>query len=242
MNRYDEKESHSIIGSKGIGIVFCVWFFGSIVAALFAGKAGQGGWVAFCLGQIFFVIGIMVVYKQIKEDAFEPIFFVFSIVGFFMMVCGFLWQTGADAMRDSVVNMVPFLLLGLFLVVGILIVISALIGKNRQSQCTVAVLGKCVEVKWTYRSSGDSGSMFYCPVYEYAYNGRFYTGCEEVYVAEDCVAEGEYREIFINPAKPEQIYEKGRGESANSILLGLGLVFIAMSSMLLSVCYHANFK
>ena len=154
MNRHNEKESQST-GSSLIGIVFCVWFFGSMAAALVAGYAGQAGWVAFCIGQFFFVIGIMVVYKQIKHDALEPIFFVFSIVGFFMMVCGFLWQTGADAMRDSVVNMVPFLLLGLFLVVGILIVISALIGKNRQSQCTVAVLGKCVEVKWTYRSSGD---------------------------------------------------------------------------------------
>lgn len=242
MNRYDEKESHSIIGSKGIGIVFCVWFFGSIVAALFAGKAGQGGWVAFCLGQIFFVIGIMVVYEQIKQDALQPIFFVFSIVGFFMMACGFLWQIGADAMRDWVANMVPLLLLGLFLVVGILIVISALIGKNRQSQCTIAVVGKCVEVKWTYRSSGDSGTMFYCPVYEYTYNGQIYTGCEEVYVAENGVAEGEYREIFINPEQPEQIYEKGRGEAANTILLCLGLLFIAMSTFVIAICYHENFK
>lgn len=237
----NEKNPQSI-GSIVIGVVFLVWFFGSMAAAFLAAKAGQAGWTAFCLGQIFLVIGIMVVYKQIKQDEVEPIFFVFSIVGFFMMVCGFLWQTGAGAMRDWVADMVPLLLLGLFLVVGILIVISALIGINRRGKCTVAVPGKCVEVKWRYRSSGDSGTMFYCPVYEYAYNGRFYTGCEEVYVAGDCVAEGEYREIFINPEQPEQFFEKGRGEAANTILLCFGLIFIAVSSMLLSLCYHANFK
>ena len=84
--------------------------------------------------------------------------------------------------------------------------------------------------------------MFYCPVYEYTYNGRIYTGCEEVYVAENCVAEGEYREIFINPEQPEQIFEKGRGEAANNILLCLGLLFIAMSTFVIVICYHENFK
>lgn len=240
MNRHNQKEPHSI-GSITIGIVFCVWFFGSMAAAFLAKKAGQPGWAAFCLGQVFFVIGIMVVKKEIKEGLRQPVFFVFPVVGFFMALCGFLWQTGTDEVKYGVLNSVPLLILGLFLFVGILVVVTVLRNMYRNQRCTIAVLGKCVEVKCTYSSSGSSGAMFYCPVYEYAYNGRFYTGCEEVYVAEDCVAEGEYREIFINPEQPEQIFERGRGESANIILLCLGLFFIAVSAITLSYCYHANF-
>ena len=151
-----------------------------------------------------------------------------------------MWQLGGDAAKENVVKQIPNVAAGIFLLVGVLLLAGIVSDKLRQKKCTCVVQGKCVEVKWKYSNTGNSvgGGRVYCPVYEYYYNGQTYTGSRGIYTNMIYVAEGEEREIFINPDKPEMFYEKGMSRTTNAMALFLGTLFVAVSAI---VIYAYNF-
>ncbi len=220
-----------------VSILFLIWFVGSIAGLLLTAKSGQVGWALAIFGQYFVVFGLIALYNEIKTGFRNPIFLIFLAVGLIVVTCALMWQLGDDAAKEKVVEQIPNVAAGVFLLVGVLLLIGIVTEKLLQKKCTCAVLGKCVEVKWHY-SNSSSGGRTYCPVYEYYYNGQAYTGSQGIYTNMICVCEGEYREIFLNPDKPEVFYEKGTSRMLNGVSLFFGVIFIAVSAV---VIYAYNF-
>lgn len=224
---------------KWFGIAFLSWFVLSIVGLIASAKVGQLGWTAILFGQYFVVFGMVGLVSEIKSGFRHPIMVIFAVIGFLVVTCGFLWQFGDEVLKESVVYHIPNMMAGVFMLVGMLLLVQIVIEKMEQKKCTYAVQGKCVEVKWRYSSSSNVGSTKnYCPVYEYYYNGRTYTGSQGVYTNIIRVIEGEYREIFLNPDNPEVFYEKGMSRAFNGMSLFLGVIFVAVSIV---VVYAYNF-
>lgn len=226
--------------SAVFSIVFLLWFVASIFGLVLTAKAQQMGWTAIFFGQYFVVFGFVGLYSEIKSGFRHPIIIIFPVVGLTVVTCGLLWQFGDEATKGNVVTQILNVIAGLFLLVGILLLIQVLIEKLQQKKCTYAVQGKCVEVKWHYSHSKNGGSKkTYCPVYEYYYNGQTYIGSQEIYTNLIHVDEGEYREIFLNPDKPNVFYEKGMSRTFNTVSLFIGVIFIAVSAVII---YAYNFK
>lgn len=119
-----EKKQTSV-SSIVISVVFLSWFALSMRGMVMAGKAGQAGWVAILLGQYFLVFGLIWLYKEVKAGGIrQPIFFLFPIVGFLTMTAGLLWQFGNDVMKELVVASIPNILAGLFLGVGLYLLVT----------------------------------------------------------------------------------------------------------------------
>ena len=224
---------------KLIGIAFLSWFVLSIVGLIVSAKVGQPGWTAILFGQYFVVFGMVGLVSEIKSGFRHPIMIIFAVIGFWVVICGFLWQFGDEVLKENVVYHIPNMMAGVFMLVGIPLLVQIVVEKLEQKKCTYAVQGKCVEVKWHYGSSSNGGSTkTYCPVYEYYYNGRTYTGSQGVYTNIIRVSEGEYREIFLNPDKPEIFYEKQMSRTFNVVSFFLGVIFVAVSIV---VVYAYNF-
>ena len=211
----------------------------SLVALIMTAKVQELGWTAIVFGQYFVVFGLAGLRNEIKAGFRYPIIIVLPVVGFTVVISGLLWQFGNETVKGNVVKHIPNIIAAVFLLVGILLLIQLVLEKLEQKKCTYAVQGKCVDVKWHYSNSSDGRSTkTYCPVYEYYYNGQTYTGSQEIYTKFLYVNEGEYREIFLNPEKPTVFYEKGMSRTFNIVSLMIGVIFIAVSVI---VVYAYNF-
>ena len=119
------EEKRTSVSSIVISVVFLSWFALSTRGMVMAGKAEQPGWVAILLGQYFLVFGLIWLYKEVKAGGIrQPIFFLFPIVGFLTVSAGLLWQFGDDVMKEMVVTSIPNILAGLFLGIGIYLLIT----------------------------------------------------------------------------------------------------------------------
>lgn len=226
-------------GEKIFSVVFLIWFVLSLGALIATAKLQALGWTAIVFGQYFVVFGVAGLINEIKAGFRHPIIIVLPLVGFTVVISGLLWQFGNEVMKGNVVKHIPNMVAGVFLFVGILLLVQIVIDKLEQKKCTCAVQGKCVDVKWHYSNSSDGRSQkTYCPVYEYYYNGQTYTGSQEIYTNLISVSEGEYRELFINPEKPTVFYEKGMSSTYNIMSLILGVIFVAVGVI---VIYAYNF-
>ncbi|MBQ8527102.1 MAG: hypothetical protein IJ429_01390 [Lachnospiraceae bacterium] len=224
-------------GETLFSIVFLIWFLGSIAGLVIAAKIGQPGWALVIFGQYFVVFGIIALHNEIKNGFRNPIFLIFLAVGLIVVTCALMWQLGDDAAKKNVIKQIPNVAAGIFFLVGVLLFAGIISEKKQQKKCTCAVQGKCVEVKWHYSNSSGGGKT-YCPVYEYYYNGQVYTGSQGIYTNLLSVGEGEYREIFLNPDKPDMFYEKGMSHMLNGVSLFFSVTFIAVSAV---VIYAYNF-
>lgn len=220
MNNYSENSSDNK-KKKITDTVISVWLLGSIAASILLGCFGQVGWVVLLIGQILLVIGIIAV-----RTSGNAVFIVFSVIGVWMILWSFSAMSGFDMMTKFLVRSIPNLFFAFVMYVGISCVRVGWNGGKKKARCTEAVLAKCVDVDWSYveATRRSEASMTYCPVYEYAYNGRIYTGCEKVYVEEDGIEIGDYREILVNPDNPEEFCEEGRSENVNVVLVCFGLI------------------
>lgn len=226
-------------GEKIFSVVFLSWFVLSIAALIATAKLQALGWTAIVFGQYFVVFGLAGLMNEIKAGFRHSIIIVFPVVGFAVVISGFLWQFGNEVVKENVVKHIPNMMAVVFLLVGILLLVQVIIEKAEQKKCTFAVQAKCVEVKWHYSTSKNGGSSkTYCPVYEYYYNGQVYTGSQEIYTNMIYVGEGEYREIFVNPDKPTVMYEKGMSSTFHLMSLMLGVLFVSVGAV---VIYAYNF-
>ena len=100
-----------------IGTVFLIWFFGSIGGLLATAKMGQPGWTLVIFGQYFVVFGLIALHNEIKNGFQNPIFLVFLAVGLIVVTCALMWQLGNDAAKEKVVDQIPNVAAGIFLLV-----------------------------------------------------------------------------------------------------------------------------
>ena len=78
-------------GSKIFGIVFILWFIGSIVAMIVLSNMGKAEYTVMIFGQYFLVFGIMAFFgKSVDGSNPKPIGLIFASVGLGCIIIPFL--------------------------------------------------------------------------------------------------------------------------------------------------------
>ena len=115
-------------GSKIFGIVFIIWFIGSIVAMIVLSNLGKAEYTVMLFGQYFLVFGIMAFFgKSVDGSNPKPIGLIFASVGLGCIIIPFLImhpELLPTVINWETVGVISFLML--FIVVGVAICLSLL--------------------------------------------------------------------------------------------------------------------
>lgn len=216
-----------------ISIIFVIWFIASLGAMIFFAKTERAGLVPAVLGQYFLVFGIAAGVNEAKNKKFNPIALVFAIVGLAGIVATLILYFGAETMISFLDKNMPYILMALFLVVGIILVISA-VSKylGRKKRCSYMVTAKCIEI----REMANDGHMLACPVYEIYYEGKTIKLCDNVYSNTLDIRVGDEKEIMINPDKPKEYFspEDMLGSSLVIGIIGFVIVLVMIFAIVMT--------
>ena len=212
-----------------VSVIFLIWFFGSILAMIFFAKNEMGYLAIGAFGQIFLVIGIFVTVSGIKNKNFNPIFLLFPIVGLGAVIVSVISQFGTGAVLDALEDSVPYLLLGVFFIAGLIMMIMAFrLYFGNKMRCKDYVVGTCVEILEKY---DDYGELLVCPVYEANYGMQKLRLCNDVYSNVSDIDVGDVKDLYVNPNNPEE-FCSGKGNVAVLLVLGgMGVMFMALPAM-----------
>lgn len=214
--------------SCGVGLIFLLWFFGSIVVIfiLSANKLLNGLCVA-TFGHVFLILGLIAFTKV--SGAFEKIIpTVFIIAGGGMVLGGIAVQLG---FKRQVMQMLPHITAIVLSVVGLIIILAPTISAIKKRQlCTEKVDAVISDLRFRY-NRGPKGRMVkvYAPVYKYEYNDLTYTHTSDVYTNIGVKPVGTQLKIFINPLNPQEIYVRSLGGIAFAVGLGLFFIYLGVS-------------
>lgn len=115
-------------GSKIFGIVFIIWFIGSIVAMIVLSNMGKGEYTVMLFGQYFLVFGIIAFFgKSVDGSNPKPIGLIFASVGLGCIIIPFFImhpELLPTVINWETVGIISFLML--FIVVGVAICLSLL--------------------------------------------------------------------------------------------------------------------
>ena len=210
----------SILGS----IILLAWFFASIGAMIYLSKHGMGALVVVVFGQFFLVLGTIAVISGIVNKNFQPITLIFPLVGIACMAGGCIFQFGSEKVIKYVNNALPYLLLSVFLIVGVSMIVITYVGsKRRHERCNYCIPATCVDLKSQY----DEGTRTYCPVYEVYFRGETLLLSNHLFSNVNRIKVGETREIYLNPEKPTDFYEPKEEKATNLFMFFMGGMFTA---------------
>nr|MBQ8252284.1 DUF3592 domain-containing protein [Lachnospiraceae bacterium] len=219
-----------------ISIVFLVWFVGSLAALLLTARAGQPAAAVMVFGQYFTVFGVIAAgdqIKKIKAGNAQPIFFLFLLVGLSTFIMAACHQFGDESTKEAVISAIPYVGVGIFFVTGLMLIGNYVFVYVNKSKCTVPVTGTCVKVSVQYknRGNGTGYQSLYCPIFEYTYGGQIYRKGNGVYLMVKTAEEGDEKQLFINPANPEQFHEEDSAAATGVNSLVLGIFFVIVSTI-----------
>lgn len=221
-------------------IVFLIWFVGSLGGMVYFGNVHKWAMVMAILGQIFLVFGVLFIISGIKDDCnFQLVAAYFPILGGILLVLAYHYGVNGKEAVAFIEKYLPCLSGFAFLMVGISVV-SVTFFKHRRKKrvCDYSIMATCVDLK----QRRYIGWKTYCPVYEIYFHDQTIKLCDRVYSNANTIEVGTRKELFINPKKPKEFYEE-RQERADLFLgYGLGIVFIAVSVMVLAIMLWAEWK
>ncbi len=207
-----------------ISVFFLIWFFGSIGAMIFLSNNGSTDLCLAVFGQLFLIFGIIGTISMIKSKSFQAFVLLFPLIGagclFFSLTYHFMPET-----REDMMNMIPYLMLALFFVIGLGIFIYGILGPVMlRKKCTQTIMGKVIKLQERY----NDGSKTYCPTFEIYYRSEMKEICNKIYTNYYVPQVGESVELCINPDNPDQFYIPSQNKSMGGFLIIFGLVFMAV--------------
>lgn len=212
------------VGSILASIVFLIWFFASIGAMIYFSRHDMGALVVTLFGQFFLVMGTAAIISGIANKDFQPITLIFLLIGIACMVGGCIFQFGSETVIKHLENALPYLLLSVFLIVGVSLVLTTYVGsKRRHERCNYCISAICVDLKSQYHD----GSRIYCPVYEVYFRDETIQISSNVFSNINRISVGETREIYLNPEKPTDFYEPKEEKAINIFKYVMGGLFTA---------------
>lgn len=201
-----------------ISKIFIGWFIGTLLLILITAYSGHRLISVMLFGQFFLVIGIALLKKNNFDIKKIGVFFLFPVVGLFMIVVPFLKLITQNSFDFGSVILFATFILG----AGIMILPNWRINQLKK-HCTVRINAKIVDVVSGWRNH----RRVYFEVYEYSYMGQTYTQRYDESSFDDRVI-GQYREIFISPNEPTLIYREG-GKVNSLLYIIFGLMFMLPS-------------
>lgn len=209
-------------GSIVVSILFLIWFFASIGGMFYCSRNGMQWLMITLFGQYFFVFGSVAAIAGIKEKKFQPMTLIFVMVGLGAMGCGLILQFGTKSMENMLEDLVPYLLLSIFVLAGVGMLAGGIMYyQKKTAACTYAVNAKVIDLK----RRRYKGKTLFSPVYEYYYGGEYARYDSNMYTNIRVPQIGDYRELKINPSNPKEILEGNAAKVMLFFLVGLGSVF-----------------
>lgn len=218
-------------------ILFCVWFFGSIIVGSYFGKHGKPMLLISIFGNIFFVLGLFLLYNAKNELRKNMMLFFVIYTGLAMIVSGILLQI------QKYEFMVPLLFINLFTMFGVLFLIQTILKMNyEKAHMTYHIPNAiCKDVKsrrrFVDREHGKNVSITYCPIYTIQYAGETIDVCNEEYTNFLNPDKEDICEIYINMDDPNEYMDK-RTDFSNKLSLFIGIIFILCGLVITIMVFH----
>jgi len=215
---------------KHIGIIFLIWFLGSLIGLFMVSKtANPVEWLMIIFGQYFLVFGIIAVCGNKGSKHFPTIILLFPLVGLSCAGVGIYMLVGGEQAMSNMNKYAPALIVGAFFVAGVLMLHMSLTDHMYLKKvCTQEVNAKCVEVSVSHSKRKHGGySEIYMPTYSFWMNGEEHRAWNNKYSSSKFTV-GEYYTIKVNPNDTEDIIDLNT-KIGNMGLLVIGIVFIIIS-------------
>ena len=153
-----------------------------------------------------------------------------------MFVVVLMLALGGSFSTEAMLSMVPYLILGIFFITGIVLLVGTLIGnKNKKARCTVPVNAVVVDLIYVRAKTG--GHRSYAPLYEYNFNGVIYREREKIATNVGLPQVGSQMTIYVNEKDPTDFYSVWKSKNVLPIMLSIAFIVLpafVMFSMLSS--------
>lgn len=228
----EDRKSKNTVGGTLFGILFLIWFVGSIVFMIRCfGNEENTGLGAAVFGQLFLGFGIVALCSKQKIGA------IFAVVGGAMCGGGLLYHFGnAQIQTELVERLIPVVLCSVFVLVGVGMLFGAYMNFLKKKRCTLPIITQSTyidrEIIHITKGSGDNSRtvpvLMWVSYFQYYFNGKYYyADCEAIPATHPKPSLGDSRDIYINPDKPEEYWSKSTNRFEAIILLVLGMSFAA---------------
>ena len=217
-------------GKKVLGILFIIWFIGSMAGLVYAAQEGHKAVAVMILGQYF--IGFDLVYlsnrkKDMMEDG-ASLLGVLPGIGMFvlgaaLLGCGAVYTWGDDTARGMLMDNIPAIMGAGFAVAGLGLVLTAMKEAiNDPTKYGEEVDAEVVSVR--EKISEINHNRYHVPMYRYQYNGREYI--EEGGNGNIGKKGTGYRTVIkINPDNPKEVWDvTAKGGATISAVLGIACI------------------
>lgn len=195
-----------------------------------------------CVGAIFFLIGLFVLFSQKPSMKNAPIL-LFPIAGALMIFIPAMLMIAenSDALEDEFVEKLSVnCCVSVFALVGIgLVVFPAIIHKTKMKTFTIPIEAVCIHLdRHVSRSRKGGTTITYAPSWEYEYNGNIHIYKESTYTNLGVPKIGAVYQLLMDPNKPEELYRPVRAVRIMLYVMGALFAFIGIFAL---VMYNSNF-
>lgn len=189
---------------KILGIIFLIWFVGSIVALFYFSQI-NGYYALMVFGQYFVVFGIIPLFSKAKG---KLIGIPFILVGLACIIIPLLMLHPELLSFNIDWNyVIPLLFMSVFIIVGLVLILVPILIKNKLKKvCTVTVFATIKD----YDVSYDDGKKLYCPIYSFEFNNEKYEFLGKIYSNINLKPIGTVLNLNINPNNPNQFLENNK--------------------------------
>lgn len=209
--------------SKIFGIIFIIWFLGSIFLLMYLSKI-NAYYTVMVFGQYFFVFGLIPLSKGKGMERLISIPFI--LVGLGCIIIPYLIMNPSILSVDVKWNsVIPLLCVFMFVLAGLSMVFVPIINnKKLKKLCTLTVYAKIIEYSYTYSKNGQK---LYCPIYEFEFNNKKYEVCNNKYTNFGNKPVGTIVNLKINPNNPHQYIDNAKF-AIFVIILGISFLVISI--------------
>lgn len=240
---YDSDGNNKKPGPAGcvIGIVFLLWFAGSILLSFYLSATEDSWLIPIIVMHIFLVICIIdTVQRLLKKQKPQLMLVIIGIGSIIGMVLTCMYHfNDSEAFRDMFVRLLAVAFLLLFMSIGVYVILKSLLGRDLlRKRCTQPVYGVCKQANEKIKTVNGKTRSVYSLVYEIDLNGET-TELQEEIVSTTFHSVGETRKLFINPDNPAEFYdpdEKNDG-AKDDILVGAIFVIMPLIMLILTLKY-----
>ena len=230
------KERRKKSASSLFGIVFLVWFIGSIILMLnFFGKE-QVHYGIMMFGQYFLVFGLIPLFASEGKEKLISVPFV--LVGLGCIIIPYLMMH-PELLRVSIIweAVLPIIFMLVFIGAGLAMVFLPILNRRElEKKCTVLVDATISE----YLSHRYEDVTVYCPVYSFEYMNKKYKVDDNFYSNFNIRPEGTVVKLRINPLDPKEFFDASSKNSNFIVLLG-GLFLVVSVPVLMFILMTFQF-
>ena len=207
-----------------LGILFILWFFGSIVAMMYFAQIKNEYYTIMTFGQYFLVFSIFPLKGSKGKEKLLGVPFLLIGIGLIVIpLCIMNPQWFNEEKNwESIIGILGILV---FVLAGLAMVVLPEIEKRRlKKACTENVDAIIIENLTTYT---DKGKTLYCPVYKFSYYNEEYEVCNNFYTNIGVKPVNTSVELKINPDNPKEFLS---GKMNNfAVVQFMGIVFLMIS-------------